>query len=77
MALYPEDAQAFAALVNESGLSKSGWVRGAIRAATASPEIAAAIAGVGDRTGHGGLRSGAGRPPSGVRLSEADGKVEE
>lgn len=76
MALYPDDARAFSALVESSGLTRSGWVRGAIRAAAASPEIAQAIAEAGDRTGHGGKRPGAGRPPKPVGSSEADGKVQ-
>ncbi|PKZ40779.1 hypothetical protein CYJ76_11260 [Kytococcus schroeteri] len=73
MALYPADAQAFATLVEESGLTRSGWVRGAIRAAMASPEIAQAIAEAGDRTGHGGRRPGAGRPR---RVSEQGESVD-
>lgn len=74
LALYPQDAALFAALVEDSGLTRSGWVRGAIRAAAASPEIAAAIEAAGDRTGHGGPRPGAGRPR---RVSEPSGKVKE
>lgn len=74
MALYPDDAQAFSALVESSGLTRSGWVRGAIRAAAADPVIAAVIAAAGDRTGHGGKRPGAGRPRRSV--SEPDESVE-
>lgn len=70
MALYPADAQAFATLVESSGLTRSGWVRGAIRAAAADPEIAQAIAEAGDRTQHGGRRPGAGRPPKEPGSSE-------
>ena len=70
MALYPEDALAFSALVAASGLTRSGWVRGAIRAAAADPAIAQAIADAGDRTGHGGRRLGAGRPQKAAGLSE-------
>lgn len=62
VALYPEDSRTFEALVQSSGLTRSGWIRGAIRAAAADPAIAQAIAETGDRTGHGGSRPGAGRP---------------
>lgn len=74
MALYPEDAALFGALVAESGVTRSGWVRGAIRAAAADPEVARAIAEAGDRTGHGGSRPGAGRPR---RLSEQGDMTEQ
>lgn len=74
LALYPADAQAFAALVESSGLTRSGWVRGAIRAAAASPAIAQAVTEAGDQTGHGGKRPGAGRPRRSV--SEPDESVE-
>ncbi len=74
VALYPADAQTCDGVLAESGLTRSGWVRGAIRAAAASPDVAAAIAEAADQTGHGGPRPGAGRPR---RVSEADATVEE
>lgn len=73
VALYPNDAERFAALVEESGLTRSGWVRGAVRAAAADPAVARAIAEAGDRVGHGGRRPGAGRPR---RVSEVAESVE-
>ncbi|WP_123825095.1 hypothetical protein [Kocuria soli] len=76
LALYPADASAFSALVESSGLTRSGWVRGAIRAAVADPEIEQAIAAAGDRTGHGGKRPGAGRPPKEPGSSEQRERLE-
>lgn len=73
VALYPSDAGTFAALVEESGLTRSGWVRGAVRAAAADPAVARAIADAGDRIGHGGKRPGAGRPR---RASEVAANVD-
>lgn len=74
VALYPENARAFEVLVAESGLTRSGWIRGAIRAAATDPAIARAITEAGDTTGHGGPRPGAGRPR---RLSEQGDKAEQ
>lgn len=74
IALYPDDSARFEALLTASGLTRSGWVRGAIRAAAADSEIAAAIAEVGDKTAHGGARPGAGRPR---KASDADESVQD
>lgn len=63
VALYPGDAAAFDAMLAVSGLTKSGWLRGAIRVAAADPEVAQAITKSADNVGHGGWRPGAGRPP--------------
>lgn len=67
--LDEETAEMFVGLVEESGLSRWRWVRGAIRAAAADPKIAAAIVAAappeqrgGRRPGTGGRRPGAGRP---------------
>lgn len=62
------EAEALAALVAESGLSRWRWVWGAIRAAAADPSVAAAIVAAAPPEGRGGRRPGAGRPP---RVSEA------
>lgn len=68
--LSEEDAQALVSLVEESGLSRWRWVRGAIRAASADPVVAAAIVTAappdgrgGARSNSGGARPGAGRKP--------------
>lgn len=81
--LDEETAQMLADLVADSGLSRWRWVRGAIRAAAADPEVAAAIVAAapperrgGARPGAGGARPGAGRPPKAAGSSEADGKVQ-
>lgn len=75
VALHPDDAARFTAVLADSGLTRSGWVRGAIRAAAASPEVARAITEAGDTTAHGGRRPGAGRPPGTRAVSDPDGKV--
>lgn len=67
--LDAETAQLLASLVKSSGLSRWRWVRGAILAAAADPDVAAAIVAAappegrgGPRSGAGGRRAGAGRP---------------
>lgn len=62
VALDPEDADRLAALARESGVTSASWVRGAIRAASASAGIAAAVAGLAPPDRRGGARPGAGRP---------------
>lgn len=74
VALYPEDAQRFDAVLTSSGLTRSGWVRGAIRAAAADPDLARAIAEAGDPTSHGGRRPGAGRPPGAMQDEQKEEK---
>lgn len=81
--LDKETAEALQHLVVESGLSRWRWVRGAIRAAAADPEVAAAIVAAappeqrgGSRPGTGGRRPGAGRPRKAQAMSERSGKVE-
>lgn len=65
VALYPHDNATFEAVLAASGLTRSGWIRGAIRAAASDPDIAWAITEAGDHMGHGGIRPGAGRPAQG------------
>lgn len=69
--LGEEEAEALVALTSASGLSRWRWVRGAIRAASADPAVAAAIVAAAPPDGRGGRRRGAGRP----RVSGADGTV--
>lgn len=68
--LSEEDARALVSLVEGSGLSRWRWVRGAIRAASADPAVAAAIVAAappegrgGPRANSGGARSGSGPKP--------------
>lgn len=70
--LDEDEARMLLRLVDDAGLARWRWVRGAIRAAAADPAVARAIADAappdrrgGHRTGTGGARPGAGRPRKG------------
>lgn len=60
--LSDDDDAALSALAAAAGVGKAGWIRGAIRAATAQSDIADQVASSADQQRWGGRRPGAGRP---------------
>ncbi|WP_353113256.1 hypothetical protein [Microbacterium sp.] len=56
------DAAALTRLAKDADLSRSRWVRAAIRSADADPQLADRIAAAAPEVAHGGYRPGAGRP---------------
>lgn len=60
--LGDDEAHLLLRLIDESGLTRWRWVRGAIRAAAADPAIAQAIVDAAPPDRRGGARPGAGRP---------------
>lgn len=60
--LDEDDDLKLSALAEAAGIARAAWLRGAIRAASDSTEMATMIATRADNTSWGGYRDGAGRP---------------
>ena len=75
--LGEDEAAMLVRLVQESGLSRWQWGRGAIRAARGDPFVAAAIVAAAPAERRGGARPGAGRPAQGSKQSGIQGQDEE